>query len=105
MVCPRDIFKPALDYNAASIFLVHNHPSGDPEPSDQDMLLTRELEICGMFMGIDIICSSDNSIQDYVEKVRIATVLGYLSLFFHFSYSFALTIRVWKRSPNSSKRE
>ncbi|MGD2246834.1 MAG: DNA repair protein RadC [Candidatus Methanofastidiosia archaeon] len=54
MVCPRDIFKPALDYNAASIFLIHNHPSGDPQPSDQDMLLTRELEICGMFMGIDI---------------------------------------------------
>lgn len=54
MVCPRDIFKPALDYNASSIFLVHNHPSGNPEPSDQDILLTRELDICGIFMGIDI---------------------------------------------------
>src|SRR5947207_14841001 len=36
LVHPREVFKPAILANAASLILVHNHPSGDPEPSDED---------------------------------------------------------------------
>ena len=40
---PREIFKNAIKRSAASIILIHNHPSGDPEPSREDILLTKEL--------------------------------------------------------------
>lgn len=42
-VYPREVVKKALAYNAASVMLVHNHPSGAPEPSEADLLLTRTL--------------------------------------------------------------
>ncbi|KAB8043496.1 RadC family protein [Janthinobacterium aquaticum] len=42
-VYPREVVKQALQHNAASIMLAHNHPSGSPEPSDSDLLLTRAL--------------------------------------------------------------
>lgn len=43
-VYPREVVKLALEYNAASVILVHNHPSGDPEPSQADRVLTGELK-------------------------------------------------------------
>ncbi|MBU7048347.1 MAG: DNA repair protein RadC, partial [Theionarchaea archaeon] len=43
LVEPRDVFRPAITFNAASLVIVHNHPSGDTQPSEQDVLLTREL--------------------------------------------------------------
>lgn len=42
-VYPREVVKAALAYNAASVMLAHNHPSGTPEPSEADMVLTRAL--------------------------------------------------------------
>lgn len=54
-VHPRDVFRPAVNRNAAFIFLVHNHPSGDPTPSEEDVLLTRKLCLCGKLIGIDIV--------------------------------------------------
>lgn len=42
-VYPREVVKEALGHNAASVMLAHNHPSGTPEPSDSDLLLTRAL--------------------------------------------------------------
>lgn len=44
MVYPRQVVKRALDYNAAALILCHNHPSGNPEPSQDDRTLTRELK-------------------------------------------------------------
>ena len=43
LVHPREVFGPTLREGAASIILIHNHPSGDPEPSKEDMRLTRQL--------------------------------------------------------------
>jgi len=55
LVHPREVFKDALVHSASSIILVHNHPSEDPEPSDDDMMLTRRLADAGRLMGIEVL--------------------------------------------------
>lgn len=55
LVHPREVFVPAVEASAASIVLVHNHPSGDPEPSPEDQLLTRRLIEAGDLLGIDVL--------------------------------------------------
>ncbi len=55
LVEPREVFRPALTHAAASIILVHNHPSGDPTPSEQDILLTQQLCMCGKVLGIEVV--------------------------------------------------
>lgn len=54
MVQPREVFKAALLNNATSVILFHNHPSGDPSPSNEDILLTKNLEFIGEIMGIEV---------------------------------------------------
>lgn len=54
-VHPREVFKRALVNNAASVILSHNHPSGDPSPSDADRILTERLEECGKLLGIKVL--------------------------------------------------
>ncbi|TWI45639.1 DNA repair protein RadC [Pseudomonas duriflava] len=51
-VPPREIIKAALEHNAAAVILVHNHPSGDPEPSECDFGLTDELSSALNLVGI-----------------------------------------------------
>jgi DNA repair protein RadC len=55
IVHPREVFKPAIIESAASIVLVHNHPSGDPEPSEEDLAITRRLVQAGELLGIGIL--------------------------------------------------
>ena len=55
VVHPREIFKIALDENAAAIILLHNHPSGDPDPSSFDIEITKELIKAGNLLGILIL--------------------------------------------------
>jgi DNA repair protein RadC len=55
IVHPRDIFREATAAGAAAIVVFHNHPSGDPEPSHEDVVLTRRLIAAGVLMGIDVI--------------------------------------------------
>lgn len=55
LVHPRDVFRPALAENAAGIVLVHNHPSGDPTPSEEDVKLTRQLGQAGDAVGIRVL--------------------------------------------------
>ncbi len=55
VVSPREIFINALKYEAVNIALVHNHPSGDPSPSAEDLKITSEVERAGEFMGIRLI--------------------------------------------------
>ncbi|MHC4933796.1 MAG: JAB domain-containing protein [Planctomycetota bacterium] len=55
LVHPRDVFSFAVLANAASIILVHNHPSGDPEPSPEDVALTRRMADNGDMMGIPVL--------------------------------------------------
>lgn len=51
---PREIFKHSILNNAAGIILVHNHPSGDCEPSREDRRLTKRIEKCGELLGIEM---------------------------------------------------
>jgi DNA repair protein RadC len=53
-VYPREIVKRALEHNASSIILVHNHPSGDPTPSKADIAMTREVAAAAKALGIVI---------------------------------------------------
>jgi len=55
IVHPREIFKIALDENAAAIIILHNHPSGDPSPSNFDIEMTKELVKAGELLGIPIL--------------------------------------------------
>ena len=55
LVHPREVFQPAVESSAASVVLVHNHPSGDPEPSREDLLLTKRLVTAGEIMGIEVL--------------------------------------------------
>ncbi len=54
LVHPREVFKPAILEPAASIVLVHNHPSGDPTPSREDVRLTRQLAECARLLDLRI---------------------------------------------------
>ncbi|MDH7476678.1 MAG: DNA repair protein RadC [Microgenomates group bacterium] len=55
LVHPREIFEPAIRNLAAQIILSHNHPSGNPEPSKDDFLLTKRLIKAGEILGIEVI--------------------------------------------------
>jgi DNA repair protein RadC len=55
VVHPREVFREASSARAAGIVLFHNHPSGDPTPSADDVLLTRRLVAAGELMGIDVL--------------------------------------------------
>ncbi len=55
IVHPREVFKPALEYSAAAVILVHNHPSGSTEPSGNDYEITKQLINAGAILGIDLI--------------------------------------------------
>ena len=54
IVHPREVFEPAIQYLAAQIILAHNHPSGDPEPSTEDLAITKRLVESGKILGIEI---------------------------------------------------
>lgn len=55
VVHPRDVFKSAIGANASAVILVHNHPSGDPQPSEADIRITRDLIRAGQLLKIDIL--------------------------------------------------
>src|SRR6266704_2087673 len=55
IVHPREVFKPAVLASAASIILVHNHPSGDAEPSEEDLTITKRLVATGELLGIGVL--------------------------------------------------
>jgi len=63
-VHPREVFKAAIDRLAASIIVVHNHPSGNAEPSGEDLEITRQLVDAGRLIGIPlhdhVIIAADN---------------------------------------------
>jgi DNA repair protein RadC len=54
IVHPRDVFKEALLEPAAGIILIHNHPSGNPNPSDEDLRITKQLVDAGRLLGIKV---------------------------------------------------
>ncbi|WP_373484470.1 RadC family protein [Acetobacterium sp.] len=75
LVHPREVFKTAVLSNAASIILFHNHPSGDPEPSQEDITITERIKEAGKILGIElldhIIIGSENRFVSFKEKNMI----------------------------------
>ncbi len=71
VVHPREIFKAAIENNSASIILIHNHPSENPEPSNEDIAITKKLVEAGKIMDIPIfdhIIIAGNSYTSFVER-------------------------------------
>jgi len=52
---PREVFGPALTLGAAAVIMAHNHPSGDPTPSPEDLAVTRHLQEAGRLLGVEIL--------------------------------------------------
>ena len=81
VVHPREVFKHAIGANASAIVLVHNHPSGDPHPSDADIRVTRDLARAGGVLKIEVLDhvilgrSTEERPRDYVSLRE----LGYLA--------------------------
>src|SRR5579871_6880063 len=71
LVHPREVFKSAISANASAIVLVHNHPSGDPTPSESDIKVTRDLVRAGQVLKIEVLdhiiigCASAERAKDY----------------------------------------
>lgn len=55
IIHPREVWKPALEYSAVALVLVHNHPSGDPSPSDADREVTAQIAEAGKILGIELL--------------------------------------------------
>ena len=67
IVHPREVFRPAVAAGVAFITVVHNHPSGDPEPSEYDTLLTQKLCVSGKVLGIEVLDHVIIGIRDHVS--------------------------------------
>ena len=71
IVEPRQVFKTAILANAAAIICLHNHPSGNPEPSREDIRITRQLVEAGKLMGVpvhDHIIIAENGYTSLAER-------------------------------------
>ncbi len=71
VVHPREIFKVAIENNSASIILIHNHPSENPEPSNEDISITKKIVEAGKIMDIpvfDHIIIAGNNYTSFVER-------------------------------------
>ena len=55
VVRPAEVIRPAVRENAPSIIVVHNHPSGDPTPSQEDIAITKELVAAGKLLGVELL--------------------------------------------------
>ncbi len=83
LVHPREVFKPAIAANAAAIVLVHNHPSGDPTPSEADIKVTRDLIRAGQLLKIDVLDhvilgrATQDRPRDYVSLRELGYFAGY----------------------------
>jgi DNA repair protein RadC len=71
IVHPREVFKVAIENNSASIILIHNHPSGNPDPSNEDISITKKMVETGTIMSIpvfDHIIIAGKSFTSFVER-------------------------------------
>jgi DNA repair protein RadC len=71
IVHPREVFKTACLSNAAALILIHQHPTGDPTPSSEDISITRRLKEAGEIMGIkvlDHIIVGDGEYLSFTER-------------------------------------
>lgn len=77
VVDPRDVFAPALRHNGTSVIVAHNHPSGDPSPSAEDVALTRRLIQAGKVLGVAVLDHLILGTGPYAsEERRYVSLLG-----------------------------
>jgi DNA repair protein RadC len=55
IIHPREVFKPAIKNSSARIILIHNHPSGDPKPSEEDVKVTKQIKEASKFVSIELV--------------------------------------------------
>jgi len=73
LIHPREVFYPATEINAASVILIHNHPSGDSSPSEKDIQIVEKITQAGGIMGIpviDFIIISESGHCSFYEKLK-----------------------------------
>ncbi len=70
IVHPREVFKEAIAASAASVIFIHNHPSGDPQASEDDIELTKRLTQAGEIVGIDVLDHIIISDKNYLSLKR-----------------------------------
>ena len=71
LISPREIYLQALSHQAVYVVLLHNHPSGDPRPSEEDILVTERIKKCGELLDIplmDHIIVGDNCYYSFHEQ-------------------------------------
>lgn len=71
VITPREIYIEALEKKASGVILIHNHPSGDPTPSENDVLLTKRVKEAGKLIGVELldhIIIGDNCYSSFAEK-------------------------------------
>jgi DNA repair protein RadC len=76
IVHPREVFKMVLLSNAAAVIFLHNHPSGDSEPSREDIQLTERLKLAGELLGIrvlDHIIIGENNHMSFADRGLLTT--------------------------------
>jgi len=71
IVHPREVFKEAITASAASVIFVHNHPSGDPQASEDDIELTKRLSTAGEIIGIDVLDHIIIGGKNYLSLKRV----------------------------------
>ena len=74
LVHPREVFRMAISDNAAAVILSHNHPSGNVEPSTEDIEITNRLKSAGKIIGIEIIdhiIITKNGFYSFLEEGKI----------------------------------
>lgn len=79
IVHPREVFREAAAASAAAIVLFHNHPSGDPTPSPEDLALTTRMVSAGDIMGIDVVdhlILADQRYFSLMEAGRLQSRIG-----------------------------
>src|SRR3990167_6397820 len=75
LVHPREVFKDAISHSAASVVFAHNHPSGDSEPSEDDLIITKRLTEAGKILGVEVldhIIITKNGFFSFKEKGLIS---------------------------------
>ena len=74
-VYPREVIRAALQHHAAALIFAHNHPSGEPQPSNEDLAVTRQLVFAGRLMGITVhehLIIGDNRYYSFADQGTIA---------------------------------
>jgi DNA repair protein RadC len=74
-VYPREVIRAALQHHAAALIFAHNHPSGEPQPSNEDVAVTRQLVFAGRLMGITVhehLIIGDNRYYSFADQGHIA---------------------------------